>query len=250
MLPRRMAVHSFSVKALPLLFPTRLRLQFDTNRRFVVPILIIATKSFARPNVSSFFPSEANILSISTKKLSFPRGKKRGGELNETFPVQRKGSITRFDKSGQGDSLYLVIKISETTRCKRKGEPSPPGTTDSTSNTSKPGRINDPGSRFRENLARKSGGSGVQHPFGEVSPYFVANTQVYEERWENAKEQQIRTSVYPVGDGLLPVRGGRIPVRDARYHNGVFQPRGHINHLLVYHRRHGAAYLCNQKKNG
>lgn len=87
-------------------------------------------------------------------------------------------------------------------------------------------------------------------PFGEVSPYFVANTQVYEDRWENAKEQQIRTSVYPVGDGLLPVRGGRIPVRDARYHNGVFQPRGHINHLLVYHRRHGAAYLCNQKKNG
>lgn len=46
---------------------------------------------------------------------------------------------------------------------------------------------------------------------------------------------------------FLPVRGGWIPVRDARYHNGVFQPGGHINHLLVYHRRHGAAYLCEKK---
>lgn len=47
---------------------------------------------------------------------------------------------------------------------------------------------------------------------------------------------------------LLPVRGGGIAVCNAGYHNGVFQPRRHVHHLLVYHRRHGAPYLCRQKK--
>lgn len=54
---------------------------------------------------------------------------------------------------------------------------------------------------------------------------------------------QIRTYLVT----FLPVGGGWIAIRDARYHNGVFQPCRHINHLLVYHRWHGAAYLCKQK---
>ena len=54
---------------------------------------------------------------------------------------------------------------------------------------------------------------------------------------------QIRTYLVT----FLPVGRGWIAIRDARYHNGVFQPRRHINHLLVYHRMHGAAYLCKQE---
>ena len=54
---------------------------------------------------------------------------------------------------------------------------------------------------------------------------------------------QIRTYLVT----FLPVGGSWIAIRDARYHNGVFQPRRHINHLLVYHRWHAAAYLCKQK---
>lgn len=124
-------------------------------------------------------------------------------------------------------------------------KPPPPGTADSAWNTSKPGRVNDPGSMSvtLSRISREDRESwSADHPFRTS---FAIRRSL---RGLMGKEQQIRRFVYRVGWTFLPVRGGWIAVRDARYHNGVFQPRGHINHLLVYHRRHGAAYLCNQKK--
>lgn len=125
----------------------------------------------------------------------------------------------------------------------------------------KPGRINDPGDRFsrveRESRAKIRGIRSrwsPPPPFGEVSPFVdsVGEAELYEgtAMGKRKKEQRIRTFriyIYILLVTFLPVRGGWIPVRDARYHNGVFQPGGHINHLLVYHRRHGAAYLCEKK---